>query len=184
MKKKNLRSTRRTPISASLRKVKSKSTHQDSVMSSPPQDDVQPPDIKCPKSWQGILDLYENRIGDKIVLMPSAVRGIKKSKFENAELAAKCLIWLAFPYRNHRLRTQDEPDIKEDVDSSLNDGPAGKADFSAFEWDDARRCDARQIRRSTSREPRYCLRIYYYWSAATKKVVIVSMPHHAKTRAT
>ena len=40
------------------------------------------------------------------------------------------------------------------------------------------------IKNGGTRDPRRCLRIYYFWDATTQQVVIADMPAHRVTEAT
>ena len=135
-----------------------------------------------PDGWKDMRRWCEEEFGDCIELRPGAVQGIKKAEFGDLWLAAECIGWLAGAYRDARIRPPgQEPEIKKDVDSRLDDGPAGKG-VRFPDWDAVPRHERRNISRGTNRERKHCLRIYYYWDADQQKVVIVSMPHHAHTR--
>lgn len=139
--------------------------------------------IPHPEGWKAMRKWCEDEFGPKVELRPGAVQGIKKAEFDDLWLAAECIVWLAGPYRDsRRISPGREADIKKDVDSRLSDGPAGKS-VHFRDWEQVPRHERRNISRGNNRERKNCLRIYYYWDEAAEKVVIVSMPHHAQTRA-
>lgn len=139
--------------------------------------------IPHPETWKDMRQWCEEALGGSVALQPGAVQGIKKAEFDDLWLAAECLLWLAGPYRESRIAsTGRKPDIEKEVDSRLSDGPAGKS-VQFKDWSHVPRHERRNISRGNNRERKNCLRIYYYWDETAGKVVIVSMPHHAHTRA-
>ena len=131
--------------------------------------------VPVPANWKEMIHWCETEFGERLELLPGAVKGMKKAEFEDPWLAAECLAWLAGP------TAANNPDIKKDVNSTLTDGPAGK-DVHFPDWKRVPPHERRNIKRGKNRERRNCLRIYYHWDDTKDRIVIVSMPHHAQTR--
>ena len=139
--------------------------------------------IPVPDGWKEMSNWCETEFGGRVELRPGAVQGLKKAEFDDLWLAAECIAWLAGPYRRSRRAARGlPPDIKKDVNSRVTDGPAGKG-VHFRDWDHVPLHERRNVKRGNNRERKNCLRIYYYWDAEEDRIVIVSMPHHAQTRA-
>jgi hypothetical protein len=59
--------------------------------------------IELPSSWRDFDDWCDQNLVGRVVLAPQARNGVRSPAFENAQLAARCLLWLANEYRDRRL---------------------------------------------------------------------------------
>src|SRR5439155_8541322 len=59
--------------------------------------------IALPGSWSNFIDWSETHLAGRVVLSPRARRGVRSPDFEDVELAARCLLWLANEYRDRRM---------------------------------------------------------------------------------
>lgn len=92
-------------------------------------------------------------------------------------------MWLAGDYRLGRLQGGD-PQLRgaiNDVDGAIFNAPCGGDSFK-FRWEGENREVKWHIKGgANARDPRRCLRIYYFWDRTSERVVIASMPGHRKT---
>jgi hypothetical protein len=111
---------------------------------------------------------------------------LKSAYFEDVALAARCLLWLANDCRDRRMKGGK---------GSLNDEPVTGcegirnahcgADQFEIEWQGRRHTVDWHIKTGgNTRDPRYCLRIYYFWDASLEQIVIADLPAHRRTGAT
>ena len=140
-----------------------------------------------PASWDGFAGWCETHLGDRLALSPRACSSIKKARYEDVELAAHCLAWLAGDYRRARL---------EGAGNSLQGPvPAGSGvrndrcggDSFEFDWQGKRlQADWHIKSGGNTRDPARCLRIYYCWHEDDSggQVVVADMPAHVRSRAT
>jgi hypothetical protein len=123
-----------------------------------------------------------------------ALQGIKRSEFGDVALIYKALLVLRDCYvpmkrqggleRRHAfeqacaaLGITEEPTF-----SGPRSGEEGDTYFVRFsglrvELD-------RHLKKGNSREPRFCLRIYFFWDAEGEQVVVGWLPSHLDTRTT
>jgi hypothetical protein len=99
-------------------------------------------------------------------------------------LAARCLLWLANEGRERRIEGGEgslgEQVIVEGVRNSHCGGDAFEID-----WHSQRHVVDWHIKNGgNTRDPRRCLRIYYFWDPATQQIVVAEMPAHRRTSAT
>jgi hypothetical protein len=59
--------------------------------------------IELPASWKGFDDWCDNHLAGRVVLAPPSRRGVRSPEFEDVQLAARCLLWLANEYRDRRM---------------------------------------------------------------------------------
>ena len=59
--------------------------------------------IQLPSSWTDFADWCDKNLVGRVVLSPQARTGVRNPAFENAQLAARCLLWLANECRDRRL---------------------------------------------------------------------------------
>ena len=139
--------------------------------------------IDLPDDWRSFSEwCYENLRG-RIVLLSSAKVEIKKAKFEDVSLAARCVLWLASYYRDKRLHGHGS-DLRMSVEDGVHNDRCGGDGFPV-EWN-GNNVDVDWHIKSggNTREPRRCLRIYYFWDDASQQVVIASMPAHVHNNLT
>lgn len=123
---------------------------------------------------------------DRIVVLPRALNGAKKSLYLRPELVYRGLEYLAGAYRDYRLNRIG----REDADKVLLEaglrvagsaaptvaGEQGDAYFVS--WNGRRRFLEFHLGKGGGRDERYCLRIYYFWDDESSRVVVGSLPAH------
>jgi hypothetical protein len=136
------------------------------------------------KHWQG-----------KLHFASRAYRGAKNSHYQDVELVYKALDLLANEYRDMRLNpgTQAfehyQSKLQElgldDQDVFSSEGSAGSfGDEYYIDWQGQRSLLSQHLKKGSSKDQRYCLRIYYFWCNETELVVIGWLPSHLRNRQT
>lgn len=135
-----------------------------------------------PTNWEDFGDWCDEELVGYLVLSQSARRGIKKAEFEDVQLAARCLVWLASDCRNRRIEGGgriSEYSIEEGVRNSACGG-----DEYEFDYNGQRIVADWHIKNGgNTRDPKRCLRVYYGWDALMLQIVVSHMPSHRETGA-
>ena len=143
-------------------------------------------DTPFPTTWEEFAPWCDENLADGLVLAPSARRELRRARFEDVSLAARCLRWLAVEYRDARLRG-GEPTLHgrvEGMAGGVFNRPCGGDAFDSS-WDDRRhRVEWHLKSGANTRDPRRCLRVYYFWDEETRRVVVASMPAHRRSSVT
>ena len=141
-------------------------------------------DIQLPSSWRDFDDWCDQNLIGRVVLAPQARNGVRTPAFENAQLAARCLLWLANEYRDRRLDS-GEGSLRDHVlEPGIRNSLCGADEFRVTWQGQSHTVDWHIKNGGNTRDPRRCLRIYYFWDAITQQVVIADMPAHRHTGAT
>lgn len=139
--------------------------------------------IALPAGWPDFAEWCDENLVGRLVLAPSARRGVKKPAFEEAALAARCLLWLANECRDRRIDGGGSL-----TDAAIEDGvrnaPCGSDRFE-FEFRGRRLAADWHVKNGgNTRDPSRCLRIYYAWDQQSQQIVVADMPAHRRTGAT
>ncbi|PZN12536.1 MAG: hypothetical protein DIU63_15940, partial [Proteobacteria bacterium] len=107
----------------------------------------------------------------------------KSADFDDPQTAARCLLWLANEYRDSRMNGA-AGDLRKPIADGIHNERCG-ADSFDFAWNGRQVPVEWHIKNGgNTRDPRRCLRIYYFWDEETQVVVIATMPAHVRTGAT
>lgn len=140
-------------------------------------------DLALPTKWEGLVDWCDQHLVGRFSLSARARREVKNPAFADVKTAAKCLLWLANDYRDRRLSGGDR-DLKGSIDGGLSNERCG-SDCFIVDWRGTKVDVQWHIKNGgNTRDPRRCLRIYYFFDEASKEVVVASMPAHIRTDAT
>lgn len=149
----------------------------------PPQDRAAPgedrskPGMVLPATWKEFPAWCGEHLADRLILSPRARNTIKKTQYEDVETAAKCLLWLAGDYRRARLDGAGD-DLRGPIESGLWNDRCGGDSFP-FDWNGRRVEVEWHVKNGgNTTDPARCLRIYYFWDEASRRVVVASMPDH------
>ena len=136
-----------------------------------------------PGSWEYFVAWCENHFEGKIVLVPAVRQGIANALFEEVQTAAAGVRWLANEYRDCRMNGKGD-DLRGRIRGlhSVSNERCGGDSFR-FTWRGKHRMVDWHLTKGSSRQPRYCLRIYYFWDADLQQVVIADMPAHRHSSA-
>ena len=136
-----------------------------------------------PQEWSEFTDWLDETYPDKVLLTPAARRMARSPEFEDVTQVARAIAWLATVQHERRINgggsLRDVP-----IENGILNSPCG-GDTYATEWK-GRRYDVDWHVKTGSnvRNPKRCLRIYYFWVDETQQTVIDHLPSHRRTSAT
>lgn len=144
--------------------------------------------------YANIGDWIDEYYPDRLFLHSRAVRSLKSACYENTELVYKCLNLLATAYYDYRMGSISYDDFTiacKQIDSGLEeraaitDVAAGMEGDTYYVQHHGKRCKlGRHLTKGSSKDRRYCLRIYFFWDEQDQVIVIGDLPHHLDTSAT
>ena len=131
-------------------------------------------------SW---IDSY---FSDRLYLHPRARRMLDDAEYEDVEQVCKALILLATSYRDkarHAITIEQYEEecnkLSLDEAASISKTQAGRfAEEYYVDYKGKRMFLDRHLTDGNNREPRYCLRIYFFWDSEAQMVVVGSLPAH------
>ena len=145
--------------------------------------DIPPPAAQ--REWR-LVDLAEwaELHADVITVLPRAISEAKKSDLENNQLVFDALDMLATTYRSVKLSEVPREELKARADqlglflggSTSFAGEYGDAYF--VQYGGRRRFLDQHVGRGTSRDPRFSVRIYFFWDDEARRVVVGWLPSH------
>lgn len=140
---------------------------------------IEPP---LPQDWSELPDWLDQTFPDRIVLTPSARRTIRSPEFEDVALVARAITWLATDQHQRRLdgggSTRDEV-----IEPGISNAYCGGDTYETV-WQGRRYEVDQHIKNGNSRNPKKCLRIYYFWEPDLQQTIIDHLPAHRHTSAT
>lgn len=148
--------------------------------------------VELPVSYEELEKWAARYFAGKLVLLPRALRAAKKSEYKDIVLVAKGIRLLANEYRAMRLGDGAQPDYEHarsdlgvEVTSSGNEATLRQwPEEYEVAWDGEKRFLDMHLKRGTSREPKNCLRIYFFWDENSEQVVVGHLPSHLTNEAT
>lgn len=139
--------------------------------------------VQLPKSWDTFADWCDEILSGRVTLSSRARRETKSAVFDDPQTAARCLLWLANEYRDSRMNGA-AGDLRKPIADGIHNDRCG-ADSFEFAWNGRQVPVEWHIKNGgNTRDPRRCLRIYYFWDDESQIVVIATMPAHIRTGAT
>ncbi len=140
-------------------------------------------EVPFPTTWDEFGDWCDECLAGRVTLTGSARRQLGDAEFGDVGLAAQCLHWLGGEYREGRLkggRPRLHGRIGEIAESVFN-APCGGDTFDCSWCGENHSVDWHLKVGGNTRDPRRCLRIYYFWDDDTRQVVVASMPGHRRS---
>lgn len=137
--------------------------------------------IPFPTTWAEFAPWCDESLRGRLVLTGAARRELDGARFADVDLAARCLNWLAGDYRTGRVNGGNAGlhGRIAGIEGTFN-VPCGRDSFEHI-WDGRRHTVNWHIKRgANTRDPRRCLRIYYFWDEQARQVVVAAMPGHRK----
>lgn len=146
-------------------------------------------EVEYPEGYDELDEWVNRHLGERVTLLSRAARAVKKSAFEDVRLLCDALRLLAGPYRNMRrgelARSEFE---RECAELGVEVSPTGdetslmrwREDYEVS-WGKGRRLLDLHLKKGTSREPKNCLRIYFFWDDDGEQVVVGYLPGHLTT---
>lgn len=148
------------------------------------------PDIPILNDYSKMQNWVETYFPGRVVLHNRAIRSLKEAEFEDAELIFKCIKLLGTSYYKMRngviTREQFESECRElgvEETGAITDISAGEFGEQYYiNYHNAKMKLERHLRKGSSREAKYCLRIYFCWCEEESVVVVGSLPQHLDIR--
>lgn len=138
--------------------------------------------VELPESWDRFADWCDEVLSGRVMLSSRARRETKSADFDNPQIAARGLLWLANEYRDSRMNGA-AGDLRKPIADGIHNDRCG-ADSFDFAWNGRQESVEWHIKNGgNTRDPRRCLRIYYFWDEESQVVIIASMPAHVRTGA-
>lgn len=136
-----------------------------------------------PQSWKDLPEWIDRALKGRLTMTPAARRMCRNPEFQDLAQVTRSLNWLATAQRTRRINgggsLRDAP-----VENGLINAHCG-SDCYAMEWNGRTVTVDWHIKNGGNmRDPKRCLRIYYFWDEATQMVVVDSLPSHRKTAMT
>lgn len=140
-------------------------------------------ELPLPQAWSEFVDWIDGKYPDRVVLTPAARRMVKAPAFEDVEAAARAVTWLATEH--HARRIDGGGSLRDcQVENGVRNSPCGgdtyKTNWRGRPYD----VDWHVKNGGNTRDPKKCLRIYYFWEPEACLTVIDHLPGHIKTGAT
>lgn len=151
------------------------------------------PAVDVPSSLDQLDSWAATHLAGAVELHSRALRGAKNAEYEDTSLIYDALLLLrdfyvpmrrdggtekksAFENKCKELGIEEQPTFSGDR--------AGEQGDTYFVRIGQRRILLdRHLKKGTSREPRYCFRLYFFWDETTSQVVVGWLPSHLATRA-
>lgn len=136
-----------------------------------------------PQVWSEFTDWLDQTYPDKVLLTPAARRMARSPVFEDVTLVARAIVWLATV--QHFRRIDGGGSLRDvQVENGILNSPCGGDTYGA-DWKGRRYDVDWHVKNGGNvRDPKRCLRIYYFWEAETQQTVIDHLPSHRRTSAT
>lgn len=139
--------------------------------------------VQLPEEWDTFADWCDEALSGRVILSSRARRESRSADFDDPQTAARCLLWLANEYRDSRINGA-AGDLRKPIADGIHNDRCG-ADGFDFAWNGRQAPVEWHIKNGgNTRDPRRCLRIYYFWDEESQVVVVASMPAHIRTGAT
>ena len=145
--------------------------------------------IDYPINLSEIDEWVPKYLGDNVHLMGRAIRGARKSVYEDVELVHRCLLLLGTTYRNVRLGLSSQEELSAKC-AELGVEISNTGDRATLmQWRDQYEVIWRRerqfldlhLKKGTSHDPRLCLRIYFFWDDDLEQVVVGYMTDHLQS---
>ncbi|MGP0018262.1 MAG: hypothetical protein ACLPHP_06815 [Candidatus Sulfotelmatobacter sp.] len=162
--------------------------------------EVEGGDHTVPDSLSDLEQWLAGRHPERVMIHPRAVGAAKKSRYGDIALIYSALDLLGTEYWNmrtsprelaHKRRYVCDERLKElglELSLSISDSRAGEQgdEYKVIYplGSERKRLLEFHLRKGSDRDERFCLRIYFFWDEAAKKVVVGWLPSHLDTRST
>lgn len=146
--------------------------------------DAAPDDnIPIPDGWESFSDWCSEHLQGRVILSPSARRGVRTPLYNEPATTARALLWLANVYRDARINGGHDALRDAAVSEGVRNSPCGSDAYEIVWQGRTLPVDWHIKNGGNTRSPERCLRIYYSWDATTEQVIIADMPLHRTTSA-
>lgn len=136
-----------------------------------------------PLEWSEFTDWLDLTFPDRVVLTPAARRMVRSPEFEDVVQVARAIAWLATDQHLRRINgggsTRDEM-----IETGVYNAYCGGDSYQTL-WQGRRYEVDQHIKNGgNARDPKRCLRIYYFWEPDLQQTVIDHLPAHRHTSGT
>lgn len=133
---------------------------------------------------------WATKFEGRLLLLPRAERSLKDGLYEDVELVCKAIEMLAdegYDFHSGSASGKERLEAKcaelgLSFGGAISDSRAGEEGETYFVTYPASGNERRKLefhlKKGTSHDPRYCLRIYYFWDEVGRCVVVGSLPAH------
>ena len=138
--------------------------------------------IDYPSDWSKFVDWLDGSYPDRVLLTPNARQMVRSPEYEDVAQVARAVEWLASEHYDRR--TCGGGDVRDVMlESGIRNAPCGGDTYRT--WWHGRRYDVNwHIKNGgNTRDPKRCLRIYYFWEPDEQQVIIDHLPSHRITGA-
>lgn len=149
--------------------------------------------VPIPSDLDGIEEWCWEHLAGRVDVHSRAFRGAKNCEYEDTSLVFRFLLLLRDYYVPMRqsggaeLRVAYEARCAElglkDEETFTGPGWGEEGETYVVRYRGQRRKLDRHLTKGTSREPRYCFRLYFFWDDETAQVVVGWLPSHLDSRA-
>ncbi len=149
--------------------------------------------LQYPKTFDCISEWIAKHFASRIVMTGRSLRAVKSSPFESPETVYKSIQILAERYRDMRLGKLDQATLTKELDDlqlavrdTFHGAGAGKFGDTYFVnySGQKKELNLHLKTKSNTRDPKRCLRIYFFWDDETKQIVIGHLTTHLATDVT
>ena len=147
-------------------------------------------DIPIWNDYSKLQEWVETYLSGRVVLHSRAIRALKEASYEDVELVFKSLLLLGTTYYQMRVGSTTKDDFNKkcvslgiEETASITDITAGELGETYFITYHGKKTKLdRHLRKGNSRDPRYCMRIYFFWCEEESQVIIGYLPQHLTIR--
>ncbi len=132
------------------------------------------------------LERWASRYAEQLVILPRALKGARKSHYEDPARVFRAVQYLAEDYWRHKrgelsLAENEQALLRAGVSLSGSTtasvaGMQGEQYFVAYQGE--RLFLDQHLVRGGGTDPRFCMRVYFTWHAPTRRVVVGWLPSH------
>ena len=138
---------------------------------------------ELPETWGDFVEWCDEQLAGRVLLSPQARDQLRKAEFEDVSQAARCMVWLANDYRDARIEGAGNSLNDWQIEAGVRNAHSGSDQFD-IQWQGRTWHVEWHIKNGgNTRDPRRCLRIYYFWDENSQQAVIASMPAHVRSGA-
>jgi len=142
--------------------------------------------IEYPSSNEDIEEWVNNQFAGKVHILNKAWKTLENSNYSDITLLCRAIELLAMSYRDMRKQIIDSnkfnrecQEIGVEEAASISEVGAGMHKEEYFcHYKGKRTMMDRHLKKGSSRNPQYCLRIYFFWDDDNGIVVIGHLPTH------
>ncbi|MDR2710126.1 MAG: hypothetical protein LBB65_02120 [Burkholderiales bacterium] len=154
-------------------------------------DSVGQQNIPIPETLDGFEDWCAEHLAGLVEIANRAYQGVRKSVFDDIPLIYRALLLLRDQYVPMRIKQTLECRQSYEAalrylqleESDTGEGVNFASDLYSVQYGGVRQPLDRHLKKGNSRDPRYCLRLYFFWDDVEEVVVVGWLPSHLDNRA-